>query len=100
MVKHIILWKLRDDLSESEKSEVRQNAKAGLESLGGKIEGLLRIKVNINPLETSNCDMMLDSEFESFDALKGYAKNPEHNKIADKYVRPFTAARSCIDYKA
>ena len=99
MVKHIILWKLREDLSDGEKAKIKQNAKAGLESLNGKIEGLLKIKVNIDPLETSNCDMMLDSEFASFEALKGYAKNPEHNKIADTFVRPFTASRSCIDFE-
>lgn len=99
MVKHIILWNLREDLSESEKAEVKQNAKAGLESLKGKIEGLAEIKVITECLPSSNSDMMLYSEFVSFEALKGYAANPEHNRIADTYVRPFTAKRSCIDFE-
>ena len=37
MVKHVILWKLSDALSESEKAEVKKNIKEGLESLKGKI---------------------------------------------------------------
>ena len=98
MIKHIILWKLKD-FSESEKERIKKNAKEGLESLKGKIDGLIDIKVNINGLETSNCDMMLDSTFKSFEDLKNYSVNPEHVKIADTFVRPFTASRSCLDFE-
>ena len=98
MIKHIILWKLKD-FSESEKEQIKKNAKEGLESLKGKIDGLIDIKVNINGLETSNCDMMLDSTFKSFEDLKNYSVNPEHVKIADTFVRPFTASRSCLDFE-
>ena len=37
MVKHVILWKLSDELSEKEKIEIKKNIKEGLESLKGKI---------------------------------------------------------------
>ncbi len=99
MVKHIILWQLRDDLTDAEKLAVKNDAKKQLESLFGKIDGLKYIKVNINGLETSNADMMLDSGFDSFEALKSYAVHPEHVFIADTYVRPFTKARSCLDFE-
>ncbi len=98
MVKHIILWTLKDELTPEQKRDVKLNAKKGLESLLGKIDGLKSIKVNIDGLETSNCDMMLDSSFESFEALKSYSVNPEHVKIADTFVRPFTKQRSCLDF--
>ena len=98
MVKHIILWKL-GSFSESEKAEIKKNAKVNLESLKGKIKGLKDITVNINGLETSNCDMMLDSTFDSFEDLKAYSVNPEHVKVADTFVRPFTASRSCLDFE-
>ena len=99
MVKHIILWTLREELSLREKETVKRNAKAGLESLKGKIEGLQDIRVIIDGLETSNCDMMLDSTFSSFECLKNYSENHIHNEIADKFVRPFTAKRSCLDFE-
>ncbi len=99
MVKHIILWKLKDELSEIKKKSVKENAKKGLESLLGKIDGLESIKVNISGLETSNCDMMLDSTFVSFEALKAYSVNPNHVKVADTYVRPFTKDRTCLDFE-
>lgn len=98
MVKHIILWTLKE-MSEDEKNRVKAEIKAGLEGLAGQIPGLLDIKVvTEGRLETSNADLMLDSSFESFDALKNYAVHPAHVKVADDKVRPFTAARSCLDF--
>lgn len=98
MVKHIILWTLKE-MSEDEKNRVKADIKAGLEGLAGQIPGLLDIKVvTEGRLETSNADLMLDSSFESFDALKNYAVHPAHVKVADEKVRPFTAARSCLDF--
>lgn len=99
MVKHVILWNLKESLSDAEKEEVKKGAKEGLENLIGKIPGLIDIKVNTVGLPSSNADMMLDSTFESVEALKGYSKHPEHVAVADSKVRPFTASRVCMDYE-
>lgn len=99
MVKHIILWQLKDELTEEEKVNVRAGIKEGLESLAGKIPGLVEIKVQIEYLATSNADVMLDSTFEDEAALKGYAVHPEHVKVADEKVRPYTKSRVCMDYE-
>ena len=61
MVKHVILWQLRDELSTEEKANVMAGIKEGLESLKGKIPGLVEIQVNMNGLASSNADVMLDS---------------------------------------
>lgn len=94
MVKHVILWTLKDN----DKDKVKQHIKMALEGLSGKIPGLREIKVNINPLPSSNADLMLDSLFDNEQALKNYATHPLHVAVADKYVRPYTATRTCIDY--
>lgn len=99
MVKHIILWKLKDEYSDEKKAAIAKNIKIELEGLLGRIVGLLDIKVQIEKLESSNMDLMLDSTFESFDALKGYAVHPEHVMVADNFVRPYTAVRSCLDFE-
>lgn len=96
MVKHIILWKLK---SEFNTDEIKMDIKNGLEGLFGKIEGLLEIKVQTEILDSSNVDVMLYSVFKNEDALKGYAVHPEHVKVADTFVRPFTETRSCIDFE-
>ena len=98
MVKHVILWTLKDEFSDNEKEKIISEMKEGLESLKGKIPGLIDIKVNTNKLSTSTADVMLDSTFESEEALKGYSVHPEHVAVADGKVRPFTKARACLDY--
>ncbi|MBO4705494.1 MAG: Dabb family protein [Spirochaetaceae bacterium] len=99
MVKHIILWTLKD-MPDEEKNKVKQGIKAGLEGLKGKIPGLVEIKVVVDGrLASSNADLMLDSTFESADALKTYSKHPDHVAVADGKVRPYTASRTCLDFE-
>lgn len=99
MVKHIILWTLKDSLSEEEKIQIKKSIKEGLESLKGVVPGLADIKVQIDGrLASSNADLMLDCTLESEEALKGYAVHPAHVAIANSRVRPFTAIRSCLDF--
>ncbi len=100
MVKHVILWTLKENYSDAEKEEIKRGIKAGLEGLKGRIPGLLEISVNVSPLPSSNCDLMLDSSFESEEALKGYAVHPAHVEVANTKVRPFTTSRTCMDYEA
>lgn len=95
MVKHVILWKLKEDANNH---AVKQGIKDGLEGLLGKIDGLVEIKVEINGLSSSNADVMLYSVFENETALKNYAVHPEHVKVADTYVRPYTEVRMCMDF--
>ena len=99
MVKHVILWNLKDEITGEEKIKVKQGIKEGLEGLKGKIPGLVDIKVNTEGLASSNADLMLDSTFESEEALKGYSTHPEHVAVADGKVRPYTKTRSCLDYE-
>ncbi|MBQ4373001.1 MAG: Dabb family protein, partial [Lachnospiraceae bacterium] len=82
-----------------EKQQVKAGIKEGLEGLAGKIPGMTEIHVYTNGLETSNADLMLDSTFESFEALKGYAVHPDHVAVADGAVRPYTKLRSCLDFE-
>ncbi|MCM1308564.1 MAG: Dabb family protein [Butyrivibrio sp.] len=97
-VKHIILWKLKENLQGEEKRTVLENLKRELEALAGRVPGLTEIRVVIDRLDSSDADAMLDSEFESEGALADYQKHPAHVKAADTYVRPFVAVRTCIDY--
>lgn len=100
MVKHIILWTLNPELSEEQKNNVKAGIKNGLEGLLGVVPGLKEIKVNIDGrLDSSNCDVMLDSTLESVEALKAYATHPAHVEVANTKVRPYTVQRTCWDYE-
>jgi len=100
MVKHIILWTLRQELTDEEKAAVKAGIKEGLEGLVGIVPGLIEAKVIIDGrLASSNADIMLDSTLESEEALRGYAQHPAHLAVANGKVRPYTANRSCLDYE-
>ena len=99
MVRHMIIWTLKDEYSDSEKAEIRKGIKQGLEGLHGKIPGLVRIQVLTDGLASSNGDLMLDSLFEDEQALKAYSGNPLHVAVANGKVRPYTKIRSCFDYE-
>ncbi|MBR5459681.1 MAG: Dabb family protein [Clostridia bacterium] len=96
MVKHIILWKLKP---EHNTAEIKQGIKNGIEGLVGVVPGLIEASVQIESLDSSNVDVMLYSVLESAEALKGYAIHPEHVKVADTLVRPYTESRACIDFE-
>lgn len=99
MVKHIILWQLKDELSEEEKQTVKAGIKEGLEGLAGKVPGLTEVHVQTQGLTSSNADVMLDATLADEEALKGYAVHPEHVKVADSKVRPYTKTRVCMDFE-
>ena len=99
MVRHVIVWTLKDEYSAEEKETIKKGIKEGLEGLKGQIPGLTDIKVNTVGLPSANADLMLDSLFEDAEALKGYATHPAHVAVADGKVRPYTKIRSCFDYE-
>ena len=86
MVKHIILWKLKEEFSEEEKKQIKAGIKEGLEGLAGQIPGMTEIKVRIDCLPSSTVDVMLDSTFESAEALKTYITLPKHVAVSDSKV--------------
>ena len=98
MINHVIIWNLDTNLSAADKQRVKAEAKENLEGLSGKIDGLIKVRVEINPLESSNADMLLFTQFTNEAALKAYQQSPLHNAVADKYVRPYTVSRACLDY--
>ena len=99
MVKHVILWTLKNAYSDEEKKQIKREIKAELEGLKGEIAGLTEIVVNIDPLPSANCDLMLESTFVSEEALQNYAVHPAHVAVAEGKVKPFTASRVCMDYR-
>lgn len=99
MVRHIILWQLKDEFSPEEKEEIKAGMKEGLEGLAGQIPGLLKIQVHTNGLESSNADAMLETEFTDAASLKGYSVHPAHVAVADGKVRPNIKSRVCLDFE-
>ena len=98
MVRHIVAWSFKDGFSVEEKNQHRAKIKAGLEALVGRIDGLVEMKVCTDPLTSSTSDMLLNSLFESEQALKAYQIHPEHKKVS-AFVGEVMESRICLDYE-
>ena len=99
MVKHIVLWKLKEELSKEEKDKVKKEIKEGLLGLKGKIKEIVEIKVNTEGMEGSTVDVLLDTVFENEEALKTYVAHPDHVAVGMAKIKPFMAERICYDYE-
>ncbi len=91
MVKHIVMYTLRDSV---EKSEAVPFIASCLEPLVGKIPGLLHMEVRES---FQGMDYVLYSEFESRQALEDYAVHPLHLQAKEKFHR-MIATRCSGDY--
>ena len=97
MVRHIVIWNYKDGFTEAENKENALKAKAELEALAQMIDGIAELKVYINELSSSNKDLVLNSLFESEEALAAYQIHPEHLRVA-AFVASVVQDRVCIDY--
>jgi len=97
MVRHIVIWDYNQKFSKQENKENAKKIKEGLENLIHCIEGIVELKVIINPLDTSSGDLMLYSLFESQEAFDIYRTHPNHLRVAS-FVADSTQNRRVMDY--
>lgn len=99
MIRHVILWQLKDELTEEKKSELKKEIKERLEALVGQVPGLLEVKVCIDPMPSSNTDIFLDSSVEDEKALDVYQNFPSHVYVKQNLIGPNARTRMCMDFK-
>ncbi|MDF9824798.1 heme-degrading monooxygenase HmoA [Breznakia sp. PF5-3] len=97
MIRHVVMWKLKEDLTPFEREQLMLEFKLNMSNLGPIVEGIVKIEVIVDILDSSNMDMLLISEFESKDALNQYQNHPKH-KDATKCLKGMAKIRSCVDY--
>jgi len=98
MVHHIVMWKFKAEIPEERKPELKAAMKENLNSLVGKVPGLLEMKFVDEPLPSSTHDIALVSVLEKAEDIAVYGNHPAHVAVADTYVRPFVTERACLDY--
>ncbi len=99
MIKHIVMWRLKDSAAGAGKEENAGKLKEALEALEGVIEELKAVEVgiNFNPSPAA-FDVVLYSEFEDREGLQAYQNHPEHLKIVD-FVGEIRSDRAVVDYE-
>lgn len=98
MVNHIVMWKFKPEIKDSEKDRLKKDMKENLCGLVGKVPGLLSAEFVENPLPSSTHDIALVTTLEKAEDIAVYAKHPDHVYVADNFVRPFVMERACLDY--
>jgi hypothetical protein len=97
MIRHIVMWKFRRDMEETPQ-QIALEMKERLESLVGKIDGLIKAEVGVNIKETaSSFDAVLTSDFTSWEAMEAYKVHPLHVVISD-YCKERRLERVDVDY--
>ena len=92
MVKHIVLYTLKEGVDKAEAVKVIASV---LEPLVGKIPGLMKMEIR---QAYNGMDYALYSEFESKEALTVYATHPLHQE-AKTYFFHLLDSRVAADYE-
>ena len=96
MVRHIVMWRLKDEALGNTKESNAQKMKADLEALNGRIPGMLSLEVGFN-YNGGDFDLALTSVHESREALAVYNDHPEH-VVIKKFVGQVVSQRAACDY--
>jgi len=99
MIKHIVVWRLKETAHCNTKEKNAVIIKEKLEALNGKIPGMIKLEVGINFSEEENVsDIVLYSEFNSREELKNYQVHPEHKAIMP-FIMEARSERRMVDYE-
>jgi heme-degrading monooxygenase HmoA len=99
MIKHIVMWKLRDSAEGADRAANAAKMKEKLDACANIVPGIRKFEVALaQPGLEATYDVVLYSEFDSKEALDAYASHPTHEA-----VKPFIGAvrseRQCMDYE-
>jgi heme-degrading monooxygenase HmoA len=99
MIKHIVMWKLKERAEGAHRAANAQKMKELLEACAGIVPGILKLEVGLaQPGLEATYDVVLYSEFASREALDAYQEHPQHRAL-----KPFFGAvregRQCMDYE-
>ena len=99
MIRHIVMFKLKEFATPADKQAKMQEIKTGLEALIDKINVLrmIRVDFNVNPAET--WDIILTTELDTLEDVGTSANPPEHVAVTKGSIGPVKADRACVDYE-
>ncbi|NJM15842.1 MAG: Dabb family protein [Bacteroidales bacterium] len=98
MIRHIVMFKLKGQFSDSEKAKNAGLLKEKLDALTGKIKEIVFFESGINFFESPAAyDLVLVSDFNSVEDLHAYRVHPEHVKILE-FVNQVVEDKVVVDF--
>ena len=99
LIKHVVMWKLKENAEGNTKLENARLIKTKLESLKQIIQELKEIEVGINIVKDPGAyDLVLYTGFENQDDLNKYASDPRHLEVVD-FIKKVVDSRIVVDYQ-
>ncbi|UGQ48626.1 Dabb family protein [Massilia endophytica] len=100
MIKHIVMWKLKQQAEGADRVANAHRMKELLEACAGIVPGILKLEVAVaQPGLEATYDVVLYSEFENREALDAYQNHPQHQALKP-FFGAVREARQCMDYEA
>lgn len=99
MIRHIVMWKLKDQAEGASKEKNAEKLKLILEGLKTSIDEIKNVEVGIqiNGEDNEALDVVLICDFENELNFKMYTRNAAHKK-AIKFINSVVEKRVFVDY--
>lgn len=98
MVKHVVMWKLKDEAEGNDKSENEAIMMTKLQKLASKISAIKTLEVGKNHNNSDAAyDLVLITTHEDNEALAAYIKHPAHQEAA-LFIGKVVALRCVVDF--
>jgi hypothetical protein len=99
MIKHIVMWKLKDHAEGANKADNAVKLKALLETCNNLVPGMLKLEAALaTPALEATYDVVLYTEFADKTALDAYQEHPTHQAIKP-FIGAVRSERQCMDYE-
>lgn len=99
MLKHIVMWKLKDQAEGADKATNLRKMKELLDACADIVPGILKLETAIaQPGLEASYDILLYSEFTSKAALDAYQEHPQHVALKP-FIGAIRESRQCMDYE-
>jgi hypothetical protein len=99
MVKHILMLRLKNYESKTQKLENALKLKKALEEMRGHIREIRHLEVGLNFNEKPGAfDLVLSASFDSEDDLEIYKMHPVHKKVL-VFLRTVSEDTAVVDYE-
>lgn len=99
MLKHIVMWKLKDHAEGADKASNARKMKELLDACADIVPGIVKFEVALaQPGLEATYDVVLYSEFTSGTALDAYQEHPQHLALKP-FIGAIREARQCMDYE-
>ena len=99
MLKHIVMWKLKDHAEGADRAANAIEMKRRLEECADIAPGTLKFEVALaQPGLEATYDVVLYAEFTGRAALQAYIDHPTHKAVVP-FIGAIREGRQCMDYE-